>query len=188
MVQKRKDFCTVMHLLAAGSLIFLDEACIRIFQDRAYGWAIRGRKPILRGTNYEKKRTMIGAIAADGVRALRVQEGGATKQSFLSFICEELVPVLAPTDTVCMDQLRAHKNPEVIEAIRATGARVLFLPTYSPELNPIEHIWSWLKRQVTKIVPSTLEELEAVVEATWGRVTAELCRACIVHCGYVMEA
>ena len=177
-----------MHLLAGRSLLFLDEACIRVCQDRAHGWAIRGRKPVLLGTNYAKKRTMIGVIAADGVRALRVQEGGATKISFLSFVREELVPVLVSGDTVCMDQLRAHKNPEVIEAIQAAGARVLFLPTYSPELNPIEMIWSWLKRQVTKIVPSTLDELVAVVEATWGRITAELCRKCIEHCGYVMEA
>jgi transposase len=175
-----------MALLVGRSLLFLDEAAIRVCQDRAHGWAIRGRKPVLVGTNYEKKRTMIGVIAADGVRALRVQEGSATKQSFLLFVREELVPVLGPDETVCMDQLRAHKNPEVIEAIRATGARVLFLPTYSPELNPIEMIWSWLKRQVTKIVPSTLDELEAVVEATWGRITAELCRKCIEHCGYVM--
>ena len=141
---------------------------------------------MLRGTHYAKKRTLVGVIAADGIKALRVQEKAVNDDNFLDFTHQELIPSLKEDEIVCMDQLRAHKQPEVIDALRTAGVRVLFLPTYSPELNAIEPIWNWVKHGVSKRFPRALGELDAAVESVWKLVTPKLCRACIEHCGYVL--
>jgi transposase len=100
-----------------------------------------GKAPRNQGTNL----TVVGAVALDGVRALMAYEGGTTKEAYLRFVREVLAPSLRPGDVVVQDNLSSHYADGVKEAIEAAGASVLYLPPYSPELNPIEHTWSKLK-------------------------------------------
>jgi len=176
-----------MKWLDHRRLIFLDESGFKLAQDRRYGWAPSGEKPVLRGTACAQGFTLIGAIGLDGVRALRIQKEAANKDNFLDYVEQDLIPTLRRGDIVCMDQLQVHKNPAVFAALRRIGTFVLFLPTYSPEFNAIEAIWSWIKGQLTQNVPLEMAVLMAEVRKLWSQVSAELCRACIEHCGYTFE-
>lgn len=121
---------------------------------RAFGKAPR---------NHRVNLTVIGAIALDGPRAMMAYEGGTTRDAFLHFVDECLVPSLNEGDVVVMDNLRAHYTYGVKEAIEAVGASVMYLPPYAPELNPIEHTWSKLKAFLRRVEARTLNALSAAV-------------------------
>lgn len=121
---------------------------------RAYDVAIRNRGKVL---------TVIGAIALDGVRTTMTVEGGTTKEVFLEFVTDHLIPSLKPDDIVVMDNLAAHHARSVRAALDAAGAKWLFLPPYSPDMNPIEQCWSKLKAIVAALRATTCDALERAV-------------------------
>lgn len=88
---------------------------------------------------------MIGALSIDGIEALMTVQGGTTAPVFLRFLDEHLVPILRPGDIVVLDNLRAHHATEVRPRIEAAGARLIYQPPYSPDLNPIALAWSKIK-------------------------------------------
>lgn len=147
--------------------------------ERAYGKAPR---------NHRVNLTIVGAIALNGVRSLMAYEGGTTKQAFLSFTREGLAPSLRRNDVVVMDNLAAHYAHGVREAIEAVGAKVLFLPPYSPELNPIEHTWSKLKAILRRVEARTLKKLARALPATQAAITRSDIRGWYRHCGYIAQA
>lgn len=119
--------------MSKRSLIFLDESAISTTLHHAYGRAPKGQRVRLYAPTYGARRTLVGAIALDGRKALGVVEKGLRIESFLEFIRSELAPMLKPGDVVIMDNLRVHTNREAVTAIEACGAEVVFQPRYSPE-------------------------------------------------------
>lgn len=142
---------------------------------RAFGKAPR---------NHRVNLTVIGAIALDGVRAMMAYEGGTTKVAFLHFVREVLVPSLHQGDVVVMDNLRAHYADGVEEAINGAGASVLYLPPYSPELNPIEQTWSKLKSILRKIGARTLKTLAGALPLCRDKIRLSDIRGWFSHSGY----
>ena len=142
---------------------------------RAFGKAPR---------NHRVNLTVVGAIALDGVRAMMAYEGGTTKIAFLHFVRTALVPSLHQGDVVVMDNLRAHYAHGVEEAIRAVGAEVLFLPPYSPELNPIEQTWSKLKSILRKIGARTLQALAGALPLCRDEISTSDIIGWFGHSGY----
>jgi len=143
--------------------------------DRAYGKAPRNQ-----GTNL----TVVGAVALDGVRAMMAYEGGTTNVAFLRFTREALAPSLLRGDVVVMDNLNAHYAAGVREAIEAVGASVLFLPPYSPELNPIEHTWSKLKALLRRAEARTLRTLAVAIQQSSAEISRADLSGWYGHCGY----
>lgn len=139
-----------------------------------------GKAPRNQGTNL----TVVGAIALDGVRCLMAYEGGTTKQAFLHFVRQALVPSLRRGDVVVMDNLAAHYAEGVKESIEGAGASVLFLPPYSPELNPIEHTWSKLKALLRRAEARTLRLLAAALSESSSRITSRDINGWFRDCGY----
>ena len=88
--------------------------------------------------NYGDVITIVGALTAKGLTALFTYRGGTTKEAFVTYVREILVPELEPGDAVVLDNLAAHKDPRVRELVENAGAKLYFLPPYSPDLNPIE--------------------------------------------------
>jgi transposase len=128
--------------------------------------------------------TFIAALRADRIDAPWVVDGPIDGASFLTYVKTALVPSLTPGDIVVVDNLGSHKNPAVRAAIRKAGAKLFFLPPYSPDLNPIEQMFSKLKHLMRKAA-------ERTVEATWRRIGALLdaftpqeCQAYLVNAGY----
>lgn len=127
---------------------------------RAYDVALRNRGTVL---------TVIGAIALDGVRTMMTVEGGTSKEVFVEFVTQYLIPSLKPGDVVVMDHLGAHHAHNVRDALKAANVRTLFLPPYSPDMNPIEQCWSKLKTIVAALRATTRDALEEAVRvATEG--------------------
>lgn len=127
---------------------------------------------------------MLGAMTATGVLTLGMIEAATSTEVFLAFVTQFLVPVLRVGDIVVLDNLAAHHSDSIREAIEAVGATLWFLPPYSPELNPIETFWAWLKECVRSIQPRTRKALEVVISAAWEHLPAATCAAWVRHCGY----
>jgi transposase len=141
-------------------LVFVDETGLNTSMTRLYSRAKAGSRAF--GTvpkGHHKNLTVVGAIALDGVRTLMAYEGGTTKHAFLEFVKRGLTPTLQRGDVVVMDNLRAHYADGVQQSIEAVGASVLYLPPYSPELNPIERTWSKMKTFFRKTAARTLDDL-----------------------------
>ena len=134
--------------------------------------------------NHRVNLTVIGAIALDGVRAMMAYEGWTTKVAFLHFVRTVLVPSLHQGDVVVMDNLRAHYADGVQDAIGAVGADVLFLPPYSPELNPIEQTWSKLKAILRKIGARTLQALAGALPYCRDQISTSDLSGWYGHSGY----
>jgi transposase len=139
-----------------------------------------GKAPRNQGTNL----SVCGAIALDGVRCMMAYEGGTTKQAFLHFVRQALVPSLRRGDVVVMDNLNAHYAEGVQTAIEAAGASILYLPPYSPELNPIEHTWSKLKALLRRVEARTLRALASALGESSTRITASDLVGWFTDCGY----
>ena len=125
------------------------------------GWSPRGRKLVAKTPfGHWKTLTFLAALRHDRIDAPCVLDGPINGQTFTAYVEQFLVPTLSPGDIVIMDNLGSHKGTAVRKAIRAVGARLLFLPPYSPDLNPIEQVFAKLKLLLRKAAKRS-------VEATW---------------------
>lgn len=128
--------------------------------------------------------TMLGAIALDGWRGFVTIDAPTDTDVFIAFVEQVLVPKLKPDDIVVMDNLNVHKNQDAIQAIRAAGARVLFLPPYSPEYNPIEKAWAKLKDLLRRLPTLSRAAFDSAVASAMKSVSKADVRAWSNHAGY----
>ena len=144
-------------------LVFIDETWTKTNMAPLRGWAPRGQRLEAKVPyGHWKTMTFLAALRCDRIDAPWVFDGPINADSFLAYIKHELVPTLKPRDIVVLDNLGSHKGIAVRAAIRAAGARLVFLPPYSPDLNPIEQVFAKLKHLMRKAA-------ERTVEATWMR-------------------
>ncbi len=172
-----------------NQLVFLDEAGSTIAMTREYARAPRGERAhdsIPR--NRDTVTTMLGAITLEGMTAMMTIEGGTCKEVFLAFVEHMLVPTLEPGDYVVLDNLGAHRSRRALAAIRNAGATPIFLPPYSPELNPIELAWTKLKGLLRDYKARTREALDEAIARAMPRITAKDAAGWFQHCGYAVEA
>jgi transposase len=149
------------------------------------GWSLKGHR--LRGSapyGHWQTMTFLAALRHDRIDAPCVLDGPVNGESFTAYVEQFLVPALKPGDVVIMDNLGSHKSPATRKAIRSAGAKLLFLPPYSPDLNPIEQVFSKLKHLMRKAAERTLE-------TTWKRIGTLLeafppheCAAYLTNAGY----
>lgn len=172
----------------ASSLVFIDESGINAGLALNYGWSPIGTAPVIERPMRCKNVTLIGAIALDGPRVLTRLEGTLDGDGFVRWIREDLGPTLKEGDVVVMDSPRLHRVAGVAEALAAFGATACYLPAYSPELNPIEMAWAWLKHAVRKAAPRRIARLRSIVDSLWKNLTNELCTGWIRHSGYTVSA
>ena len=141
-------------------LVFLEESGTNTQMARRYGRAPRGeriREPIPQG--HYKTITLTAAVRLDGVGACLTFDGATDAACFEAYIGRCLVPTLKPDDIVIMDNLPCHKSAETSRLIRSAGAEVRYLPAYSPDLNPIEEMFSKLKASLRKTAARTVDAL-----------------------------
>ena len=127
---------------------------------------------------------MISSIRLDGSTACLIIEGATDTEVFRSYVHEVLVPTLRNGDIVVMDNLGPHKNEETLALIAQAGAEALFLPAYSPDLNPIEKMWSKVKNRLRSLEPRTAPELQTAVATALAEVTANDAAGWFASCGY----
>jgi transposase len=171
--------------LEASKLVFLDESGSNMALTRLYARAPRGRRA--RGSvpcNRGKNVTLIASLSLEGIGETLLMEGAANTQIFEIYVEQILVPSLRPGQIVIMDNLSIHKGKKVRELIEARGCQVLFLPTYSPDLSPIEEAFSKMKTVLRRIGARTRETLQAALEYALTTVSAADASGWFQHCGY----
>jgi len=166
-------------------LVFIDETWAKTNMTRTRGRAPLGERlvaPVPHG--HWRTTTLIAALGHAGVRCATTLDGAVDRDAFEAFVAQVLVPALAPGDVVVMDNLSSHKGPRVRAMIEAAGGSVLYLPAYSPDLNPIELAFSKLKQLLRSAGHRTVGALWSDVQRMLDRVTADDARGFFRHCGY----
>jgi len=152
---------------------------------RRYGRAFYGHRLVSKVPHgHWKTTTFVGALRCTGITAPLVVDGPMNGDIFLAYVQQHLAPTLRPGDTVIMDNLSSHKRVGVREAIEAVGARLVYLPPYSPDLNPIELAFAKLKTLLRRAAARTIEDLESVIASLLDQFTPQECWAYFRHCGY----
>ena len=165
--------------------MFIDETWVKTNMTRLGGWSQLGQRLLAKVPHgHWKTLTLVAALRHDGVVAPCVFDGPINGQSFLAYVREMLIPALRPGDIVVFDNLGSHKGSEVREAIRAAGARLIFLPPYSPDLNPIEQVFAKLKTLLRKQDPRTVEATWRSIGTVLERFTQNECQQYLEHAGY----
>ena len=185
MTRKRERWRRWQKRLDPSRLVFVDETWAKTNMTRTHGRSLRGQRLIAKVPHgHWTTLTFIAALRCDALTAPFVIDGPINGDWFLAWVQQVLVPTLKPGDVVVLDNLGSHKGKAVRKAIRAAGAHLLFLPPYSPDLNPIEQVFAKLKTLLRKAD-------ERTIEATWRRIGSLLdcftpaeCSAFLRHAGY----
>jgi transposase len=155
---------------------------------RRYGRAPKGERVVgAVPQNYGANVTMLAALGSHGVQAVMMIEGATDAEVFRVYVAQVLRPTLRPGDIVIMDNLRAHKAAGIREAIEQTGARLLLLPPYSPDLSPIERCWAKLKTDLRKAEARTREALDPAITKALRTITATDAHGWFAHAGYALR-
>ena len=171
--------------MPAVRLVFLDEFGLHLVMTRGYARAPRGVRaevvePYRSGSNY----SVLGALGLEGVRAPLLIEGAVDAAVFTGWVAQCLVPELRSGDIVVLDNVAFHYNPEAVKLIEAAGARVEYLPAYSPDFNPLEECISKLKTFLRGAKARTERRLRHVLARALDQVTPKDIQGWFRHCGY----
>lgn len=166
-------------------LVFIDETWASTNMTRRMARGPRGARVVAAVPHgHWKTSTFVAGLRADGIVAPLVLDGAINGTSFSAYVEQFLAPCLRPGDTVVIDNLGSHKVKGVREAIEAVGARLLFLPPYSPDLNPIEQCFAKLKGLLRNAARRTVHGLWSTIGTALSAFSPNECRNYIANCGY----
>ncbi len=175
-----------MAALRPEDLVFIDESGIATNLVRLYGRAPKGERPVGQAPygRWEQLTIFGGLSLGLGLGACMSVDGAADTLAVVAFVEHVLVPTLRPGQVVLMDNLSSHKAPQVRELIERAGCRLLLLPPYSPDFNPIEQAWSKLKTLLRSMGARTREALETALTHVLDALTTADAHSWFAHCGY----
>ena len=185
MARKRVRWQRYQRRVDGRRLVFVDETWAKTNMTRTHGWAPRGQRLVASVPHGERKTlTFLAGLRHDRIVAPCVIDGPIDRVTFLAWLEQFLIPTLRADDIVVLDNLSSHKGREINRAIRRSGAHLLFLPQYSPDLNPIEQVFAKLKTMLRKANARS-------IAAVWHRFGALLryftpaeCSNYLRHAGY----
>ena len=182
----RKAWLEAQPGMDAEKLVFVDETWASTSMTRCYGRAPKGQRCIGSAPlgNW-KTTTFVGALRHDRLTAPMVADEPIDGEMFLAWIQQFLCPTLQPADIVILDNLSSHKVAGVRQAIEAAGATLLYLPPYSPDLNPIEKLFSKLKALLRKAAKRSVDELWTEIGALLNTIPPTECTNYFASSGYV---
>ncbi len=166
-------------------LVFLDETWATTSMVRLYGRGPRGERVVAAvPAGHWKVSTFVAGLRAEGLVAPMVLDGAMNGAAFLAYVGQVLAPVLRPGDVVVLDNLSSHKVAGVREMVEAKEAILLYLPPYSPDLNPIEQAFAKLKALLRAAAARTVEELWSTIGALLSRFSPAECANYLANSGY----
>lgn len=166
-------------------MIFLDESGAKTNLTRLCGRAPKGQRVHARiPQGHWNTTTIVGALGLQGPKACMTVAGAVDTELFHAYVQHALCPALRPDDVVVMDNLPPHKSEPTLALITQTGAQVLFLPAYSPDLNPIEKMWSKVKACLRTVEARTEAALSEAIRAALASVTPQDAMNWFACCGY----
>jgi transposase len=182
-LKRREEFVAKIRTIAPEQLIFLDESGVTTSMTRLYARSLGGRR-IYESTpgGHWKIMTILGAMSLRGMVATMTIEAATDAEIFLAYIEHVLCPALKPGDVVVMDNLSSHKVNGVRKRIEEAGAEVIYLPPYSPDLNPIEKAWAKLKQLLRAAKARRKEALDQAIADALKFISADNAKAWFRHC------
>lgn len=181
----RWHFRHTQQYLEPEQLWFFDESGFNLAMTRAYARGIKGERVVgFVPKNWGDSETLMAGIGLRGILAPMLLHGSLTSAVFEEYVEEFVAPQLCAGDVIVLDNLGAHRNEGARKIVESRGASLLFLPPYSPDLNPIELAWSKVKTLVRGTCARTLDELVDAVAASLRTLLPRDIRGWIRHCGY----
>jgi transposase len=173
----------------SSRLIFIDETWAKTNMTRLRGRAPIGQRLLAKiPLGHWKTTTLIAALDGNGVRCSTVVDGAVNGDVFEAFVRQVLLPRLTSGDVVILDNLSSHRRAGTQVLIESVGAQLLFLPPYSPDLNPIELVFSKVKQLLRSLACRTREALWQTMQSVLDQVTASDAANCFRHCGYPLQS
>jgi len=184
-VEQRRQWSQRLAGVPADQLVFVDESGAHTQMTRRHGRSPVGQRLVCAVPHgHYQTTTMIAAMRLQGPQAPWLFDGPMDGELFLAWVTQGLVPQLQRADVVILDNLATHKVAGVRAAIEAAGARLEYLPPYSPDLNPIENLWSKVKQGLKSRAPRNARQLFKAAGAAFDAVTSEDCHGFFLHAGY----
>lgn len=188
--QKREEFRRQIEQIDGEKLVFIDECGFSLNLHRFYGWVIGGGRcveevPFNKGRN----RSVVGAYSwpspqnPTGLWALWHKIGAWTGFLFEAFLEESVLPFVPKGSVLVLDNARIHHGPELEKIVAKAGCSLLYLPPYSPDYNPIELVWSWIKDRVRVLAPRDDEQREAAIKQAKRELPPKAALGWFQHCG-----
>ena len=166
-------------------MVFIDETWTKTNMAPLRGWGPRGSRLLAKVPHgHWTTTTFLAALRHDRIDAPWLLDGPIDGESFATYVEQVLCPTLRPGDIVVMDNLGSHKSDRVRRLIRAAGAKLFFLPKYSPDLNPIEQVFAKLKHLLRKAAARTVQTVCAAIGELLGSFTSQECAAYFANSGY----
>ena len=183
--RRRAQWTKYQGRVEAERLVFIDETWTRTDMAPLRGWAPRGRRLYAKVPHGRwKTMTFLAALRHDRIDAPWFIEGPIDGVSFRIYIEKVLLPTLRPGDIVVLDNLGSHRSKAVRQLIRSAGAKLFFLPKYSPDLNPIEQVFAKLKHLLRKAAARTVDAVCAAIGELLDAFTPEECANYLKNSGY----
>jgi transposase len=170
------------------SFVFIDETGVTTNMVRRHGWGPKGDRLVDAAPHgHWRATTFVAGLRSTGLTAPLVLDGPLSGKAFRAYVEQFLAPTLSPGDVVVMDNLAAHKVAGVRDAIAAVGASILYLPAYSPDLNPIEQIFAKLKALLRKATARTRETLWTIIGQLLHTFSPTECQNYLANSGYAFN-
>ncbi len=181
----RKNWRASQASVDPDRLVFVDETGVKTDMSRLRGWAQGGPRLVeaVPGGHWHI-HTLVHAVALDGTRAAMVLDGPIDSLCFAGFCEHFLAPALQPGDLVVLDNLSSHKSAAAIATVEAVGAKMVYLPPYSPDLNPIENVFSKIKQLIRGFRPCNWREIIQSAKQALLQLTCDDIENAFLHCGY----
>ena len=169
-------------------MIFIDETWAKTNMTRPRGRAPLGERLLAKVPfGHWKTTTLIAALDASGIRCSTVVDGAVNADVFEAFVEQVLAPQLRTQDVVILDNLSSHKRTRTRLLVEAQGAQLLFLPPYSPDLNPIEMVFAKLKQLLRSLACRSRQVLWETMQSLLEEITPSDATNCFRHCGYTLQ-
>jgi len=183
--RRRAQWIKYQDRVDPARLVFIDETWTRTNMAPLRGWAPRGNRLIGKVPDGRwRTMTFLAALRHDRITAPWMLEGPIDGESFATYVEKVLVPTLRPGDIVIMDNLGSHRGKVIRQLIRSAGAKLFLLPKYSPDLNPIEQVFSKLKHLLRKAAARTVETVCAAIGELLDAFTKDECANYFKNSGY----
>lgn len=183
----RRDYWEQLKDVRAEDLIFIDESGVHLGLIRLFAWAIKGKRAYGEQPKRGKHVSIVAGLSMAGVVAFAVIFGAFDGLTFEAFVETRLVPKLWPGACVVMDNCSIHKEEELRPLIEAVGARLVYLPPYSPDFSPIENFWSKVKAILKTLGARTYPALSNAIEQAFEQVTKSDIKNWFTHCCYCSQ-
>jgi transposase len=185
---KRRTFKFRSFWWDVERLVFVDETGVNLAMTRRYGWGPIGERVVGQAPfHWGENATLVAALTLDGLEAPFLFPGAMDTQAIRVYVAQVLVPRLRRDDIVLWDNLSVHEDSIAAASIEQAGARLEFLPPYSPDLNPIEMAWSKVKERLRQMAERTWQRLQRAACDAMKAITPSDCRGWFRHCGYPLR-